>query len=249
MIIDNPCKYFYVESDDLSSLQMSEDWLSKMREFRQQILDKFTRAINTEGHRFYVLHDRADYYLEGTKTSNLAHIIHQRRTPEQEKTTLEYCHSKCTDIFKTALPNAFEALDNTIRGPIDGFALVLINSDSNYRAGAHFHPHSPIDKTKDSRTVTVVVPYKVVEPSTSYVKFQYNDQSVDKISGLDMDIVRDNILRTEPDPDLPIQSIKMPDAGEYLLIDFNATKCFHWVDDNGCKNEYLCLVVETFLEG
>lgn len=244
MDTNNPCTYSYIESDDLSSLYLSDEWIEARKIERGQNMERFAKKFNDENHRLYVFNNNIDYYLEAMKYNNLGQMYYRRASLEDTQATAEYCHSQIIDICHTTLPKAFDAIDKHQDG-IDTFFMVLLNEDSKYRAEKHFHTRNPLDRSKDRRAVTVVIPYKIVEPVNEYVKFQYVDSTIDKKSGLDINLVRDNILRTEEDPELPIQSIKMPDVGQYLVIDFNSTKCLHWVENNGSKNEYICLITES----
>lgn len=244
MDTNNLCDYAYLESDDLFSLRFSEEWLAELRTAREQTAEKFSRSFYKEGHPLSVLRDKVDYYIGTTKTRNLMQLFYARRSLEDPQVTTEYCQSRFADQFHIALPNAFKAVEERME-KMDRFAMIIINEDSNYVAGAHLHARNPLDRSKDMRTVTVVLPYKIVEPVDTYVKFQYIDYDIDKTSGHDISLTRDYFLHTEPDPDLPTQDIKLPDVGQYLIIDFNGTECLHWVENSGSKNEYICLLFES----
>lgn len=118
--------------------------------------------------------------------------------------------------------------------------LVAINEESNYKMPKHVHS-SLTDSNNveyDSKTVTVVVPTKIVDELATTACFNYQEHmpciNVLGTGGFSDDVVGN------------VQYIDLPKEGQYLILNFNSTKTLHWVENvTGSKNEYLCITMET----
>jgi len=144
---------------------------------------------------------------------------------------------------KTTLFNDQEAFNQIRLKCMNQFILntmlILLHQNANVMCAAPAHRHGGRRKENatelfDSmRCVTVVIPTNTYGPSTSYFWANYQDE-----------VPHDPTDQTIKGH---IQKIKMPDPGQYLILDFDSVKTLHGVDNSlGNKNEFLCLMAETF---
>ena len=108
------------------------------------------------------------------------------------------------------------------------------------------HVHAPVKEYNYEKcpNLTVVVPVKIVEPVTEefclkrYDYVPWDQFEYDKITHDDwLTVTKD--LTTDGD----VTRVKLPDAGEYLVIEFEGAYDFHWID-NISNNHYLYLILE-----
>lgn len=139
-----------------------------------------------------------------------------------------------TDI----LPNLENDLDK-----VNAVYIIFINEEGGYQSPKHFH--APVvdangNVLDDTRTTTIIIPIKIVDDKKTSVCFNYQESpkipsTLFLSSGWFSETVNGYT-----------QSIEMPSAGQYLIIDFNSSKTLHWVEnETGSKNEYLCIAIET----
>jgi hypothetical protein len=118
----------------------------------------------------------------------------------------------------------------------------------------HFHPPMLDDVGQGNylsnhrRTVTVVIPISVPDPVTEnfcWTEFEFDFlsfwQPLHNFFGQSQWIA-DNLKIDES----KTQKIKLPDSGQYLVLDFDSSHNLHWIEnEQGSSNEYICLILDT----
>ena len=108
------------------------------------------------------------------------------------------------------------------------------------------HVHAPVKEYNYEKcpNLTVIVPVKIVEPVTEefcvkhYDYVPWDQFEYDKITHDDWFKVREGL-----DTEGEVERIKLPDAGEYLVVEFEGSRDLHWVD-NISNNHYLYFILE-----
>lgn len=108
------------------------------------------------------------------------------------------------------------------------------------------HVHAPVKEYDYQKcpNLTVVVPIRIVEPVTEEFCLNHHDYvpwdqfEYDKITHDDWLTVRDGLT-----VDGEVTRIRLPDMGEYLVVEFEGSRDFHWVD-NISNNHYLYFILE-----
>jgi hypothetical protein len=113
----------------------------------------------------------------------------------------------------------------------------------------HFHhPRYALDEERryianERRTVSVIIPIKIVDPVTEMLRwtdFEF-DFTTSKHERNQIKWIADNLKIDETN----IQEVKMPDSGQYLILDFASSHNMHWIENApGSNNEYLCLILD-----
>jgi hypothetical protein len=132
------------------------------------------------------------------------------------------------------------------------FILAFLGKEFNqiYRNGfvhKHFHPPATnknnVYDLAHRRTITAVIPTKLVEPVTEQVcmqKFDYDFIGKTPIYNVYQDVNWQNEnLKISPN----IERIDMPKPGQYLILDFISSHTLHWVENShSTNNEFIFLV-------
>lgn len=108
------------------------------------------------------------------------------------------------------------------------------------------HVHAPVKECdyKKCPNLTVVIPIKITEPITDEICFSKQTNvpwdTVDLPNVTDDDWLRvaNQLTITEN-----VERIKLPNEGEYLVVEFEGSTDLHWVD-NISNNHYLYLILE-----
>lgn len=117
----------------------------------------------------------------------------------------------------------------------------------------HFHYprmddiHSGNYLSSDRRTVTAIIPISVIDPITEivcWIPFEYDFLSTKNTqAGHDKQAqwIKENLMID----DSKTQHVKLPESGQYLILDFDSAHNLHWIENaEGSNNEYICLVLD-----
>ena len=108
------------------------------------------------------------------------------------------------------------------------------------------HVHAPIKEFdyKKCPNLTVIVPISVTEPVTDEICFNHHSNvpweqyDFNNLTFDDWREMADN-LSVEGE----VTRIKLPEMGQYLVVEFDGSHDYHWVD-NISNNHYLYLILE-----
>lgn len=242
----DPCKYYYIDAANDPNPILSDEWIKSKSELKKYVVANYLELL-ASGHEESIKDLLQPDIMESLGTLNEFVKAHEfSETGELITDTAEQLLVKCKDVLNVEMPTAFAEIGNKMPA-IARFIVVYIGKASNYQAMRHFHMNRPTASgnwsNEDMRTVTIVIPYKTVAPVTETVKMQWIEYSPEKEKELRLSLIKNMFLYYE-DEGAPIQEIKMPEPGQYLVLDFNSSKCLHWVENNDNQNEYICLVAE-----
>lgn len=112
----------------------------------------------------------------------------------------------------------------------------------------HFHGPTKVSNYENCANLTVVVPVKIVEPVTEILCINHHDNppwgEFDKtnITGEDQLTIAEMVS-----VDGEVTRIKLPEAGEYLVFDFDGSRDYHWVE-NISNNHFIFFVLEGYVK-
>lgn len=169
----------------------------------------------------------------------------------KERSAIEGSFKVYKDVCGVDLPEAFNELQ-FLSPVIASSFLVFAGKDSNRFNNTfgyiHKHVHPPmlgvdrkyIEPTR--RTTTAVVPTKIVGSVSETLCVQQIDYEF-----LGKDYVNGSYQNAEWLESLPtvgdVIRIRMPNEGEYLMLDFQSSHMLHWIEnDMDSENEFICLV-------
>jgi hypothetical protein len=149
-------------------------------------------------------------------------------------------------------PAAFNELQKLSPLISRSFILAFLGKEFNERyitghVHKHFHPPTTnknnVYELPHRRTITAVIPTKLVDPVTEQVcmqKFDYDFIGKTPIYNVYQDVNWQNKnLKISPN----IERIDMPKPGQYLILDFISSHTLHWVENShSTNNEFIFLV-------
>lgn len=241
--------YYYIDADKDTELHFPEDKVKLMISMMEEFVDDLPKMI--DGSMSPDLKINNPPPMEVLTQKRAINCGVQVLKFDENDQPLVFDTSVLIDQFKEYtsidVPNAYAELKKRMpRAKRSGIA--YINEYANYEVSKHFHGMLKSSKSLELidtlRTVTVIIPYKITAPIQETVSFQHLEYSKEKEKELQLDLYKLLAIEWEPDPNLPITTAKMPEPGQYLILDFNSTKCLHWVDNKFNQNEYVCFLVE-----
>ena len=165
---------------------------------------------------------------------------------------IEQAFEEYKRLYEIDAPNAFIELHKLSPLISRSFVLAFLGKEFNerYRSGyvhKHFHPPAAnannVYELSTRRTITAVIPTKIVDPVSEQVclqKFEYDFVGKSPIYNAyqDSDWQEQNLLLDDM-----IEKIDMPKPGQYLILDFVSSHTLHWVENNSnTNNEFIFLV-------
>lgn len=108
------------------------------------------------------------------------------------------------------------------------------------------HVHAPVKEYNYEKcpNLTVVVPIKIVEPVTEefcikhYDYVPWDQYDYEKITHDEWLAVTETLDTTGE-----VTRIKLPEQGQYLVVEFEGSRDYHWID-NISNNHYLYFILE-----
>lgn len=158
--------------------------------------------------------------------------------------------------FDLNVPVAYDEVRKLVTEADRAFIVYVTKSNDGYidTSRGHIHPHFhppryALDEERkyisnERRTVSIVIPTKIVDPITEilrWTEFEF-DFTTSKHAKVDKEKwIEDNLTIDYTN----VQEIKMPEPGQYLILDFDSAHTLHWIkNDQGSKNEYLCMILD-----
>lgn len=125
---------------------------------------------------------------------------------------------------------------------------VFNNTYKNGYIHKHFHA-PPTDENNVyaspgyRRTITAVIPTKIVDPVTEQVCLQQFDYDFVGKTPIYNSYQNREWQEQNLDISTDIAKIKLPNPGQYLILDFTSSHTLHWIENNfNTRNEFICLV-------
>lgn len=141
-------------------------------------------------------------------------------------------------------------------GKNSGSVFDLENGQVHKHRHVHKHFHYPrMDRihygnylANTRRTVTAVIPINISDPVTEmvcWIPFEYDFLSTPNTEPghhKQAQWIKDNLTIDEH----AMQKVRLPEAGQYLILDFDSAHNLHWIANaEGSNNEYICLVLDV----
>ena len=240
MLFDN---FFYEYIDADSDFTMDTDWaydenaLSRKKEMAEGMKEAGLGHLASDD--WYI-----EYFVPNISIAETAQYQEWLDTSTSPIPLIEL-QNIMSDKFSVSAPKMFEELSKRIEY-VYGSMAVMVGEGSKYVAHKHFHPrayNSTGELSADCRTVTVVVPYKITGPVTE--KICFNPQTFTPDQERELRWIK-HTHSEYTDVKGEVFEIKMPDAGQYLIFDFNSSSVLHWTEqeDKSSTNEFLCLLFQ-----
>lgn len=244
---DNPCNYHYVKVENDFVFDI-DPWSQKVLPSRNQNIKTLYELQNNPNHKMYNIpikmtleeyeRERSTYEWYTTSEWNEDGSPIEITIPDLEQRVKENSGLSC--------PTAFREIQKVHTSGIDRLGISHIGKLTNYHLHHHFHP--PIKNkdgtyNRDCHSVVVIIPMTHNDPVTETVFLNHQEF----VSMEEEHII--SLCRETASPYTTLRgnvtSVLMPSPGEYLVLEFNGSRCLHWLENYGTKNEYLCLLAEN----
>lgn len=143
-------------------------------------------------------------------------------------------------------PTAFREIEKIHSTGINRFAISHVGKLTEYKAYGHFHPcikNKDGTNHRECHTVVVIIPINHKHPITEKLFFNHQDTLTNEEEHI-VDLVRD-IASPYETVRGNVLEVRMPSPGEYLVVEFQGSRCLHWLENYGTENEYICLIAEN----
>ena len=243
----NPCHYYYTESDDSFSFDL-QHWIENTIPRRKMQGDLIYQKQNDPSSNLYNIPVKMS--IEEIEKERLAFKYYNSGKFNIDGSPLEMsieeAQQKLYEEAKLVAPNAFELISKVHTNGVNRMLLTYVGELSQYKAYAHFHPNilnQDGTKNRECKTCVVMVPLKHTMPVTERVFFNHQDYVDDS-----EEQIMETCRQTATPYDKPrgnVVDILMPSIGQYLVVEFLASRCLHWLENYGTTNEYLCIIAEN----
>ena len=192
-----------------------------------------------------------EYYKDFSPVCLISSLFHS--SEKSDRVTLESIRGAITAHYD--LSHAIEILKNKWKVRYVGQGAGVVFTGNGTALGPmknmmpHVHPPVKTYRYKKCPTITVVVPVKIVEPVTEYFCFNHQENvpwdqfDLSTVTSVEwFKIAKDYNLSDD------VTRIKLPDAGEYLVVEFDSSRDFHWIE-NISNNHYMFFVIDGHVKG
>lgn len=243
----NPCNYYYTESDDQFSFDV-DYWMKSMIIRRKAQAEAIYQKQNDPTTSMYDLPIKLS--LEELERERLAFTYYNCDKFDENGAPIEIpveaIQQKLYQEIRLNAPKAFNLIKQVHNTGINRMLLTYVGEISDYKAYGHFHPHIENQdgtNNRDCKTCVVIVPLNHTMPVTERVFFNHQEIVDDK---------EEKVIETCRKTASPYKTIRgkvldirMPNPGEYLVLEFLGSRCLHWLENYGTTNEYLCIIAEN----
>lgn len=244
---ENPCNYYYTESDDSFSFDLKQ-WIAKTIPRRKIQSEVIYQKQNDPSSIMYNIPMKLTQ--EEFERERLAFTYYNSEKFNEDGYPLEMSIEEAKHKLHTeaglVAPKAFDLIKKVHTKGVNRMLLTYVGEISEYKAYGHFHPYiinQDGTKNRECRTCVVMIPLNHNMPVTERVFFNHQD-----VGNKEEEEIIDACRKTASPYDKPkgnVVDILMPKPGQYLVVDFLASRCLHWLENYGTKNEYLCIIAEN----
>ena len=243
---ETPCYYYYTESDKNFSFDL-QHWIENTIPRRKQQGELVYQKQNDPTSKLYNIPVKLT--LEEIEKERLAFKYYTSDKFNEDGSPLEMsieeAQHKLYEETKLVAPKAFELIRKVHTNGVNRMLLTYVGELSQYKAYGHFHPNilnQDGTKNRECRTCVVMIPLTHAAPVTEKVFFNHQDVldreeeiiEACRKTASPYDKIRGNVVE-----------ILMPSNGQYLVVEFMASRCLHWLENYGTTNEYLCIIAEN----
>lgn len=244
---ENPCYHYYTTSDDDFSFDL-DHWIENIIPRRKLQGDLIYQKQNDPTSNMYNIPIK--FSAEEIEKERLAFKYYNSDMFTENGSPLEMgienAQRKLYEETKLIAPKAFEIIRKVHTNGVNRMLLTYVGEISQYKAYGHFHPYilnQDGTKNRECTTCVVIVPLNHNETVTEKVFFNHQDILSDE-----EEAIMESCRKTASPYDKPrgkVVDITMPSMGQYLIVQFQASRCLHWLENYGTKNEYLCIIAEN----
>ena len=234
--------YYYIPADP--NFTFKQEWLESCIERSRQFSYELTNSLSKDPTQpFSIVGEWYDLEQQEQFTASelITHFDHDENDQLITYSATEIA-SMCEDVTGIKSDVVFNEIEKHL--PKVGRLLIayMLNGSAH-----HFHSQIRNDGGagyRDSKTVTIVIPTKRVEDTVDLLNFEYQEFTDQESANINLPILQmlyspyDIVQNTDN-----IVSVELPTMDQYLVVQFNSTKCLHWVN-SGTRNQYLCIVAE-----
>ena len=244
---ENPCNYYYSSDDPSFSFDLQR-WITNTLPRRKLQGEMIYQKQNDPTSNMYNIPVKLS--LDEIERERLAFTYYNfgkfNEAGSPLEMSIEDAQQKLYEESSLIAPKAFELIKKVHRNGVNRMLLTYVGPVSEYKAYGHLHPYilnQDGTKNRECHTCVVMVPLNHVMPVTEKVFFNHLDILDDE-----EEQIIESCRKTASPYDKPrgkVIDILMPNMGQYLVVEFLASRCLHWLENYGTTNEYLCIIAEN----
>ncbi len=244
---EHPCNFYYVKGDTDFQFDI-ERWTQKVlpvRNHKGSLVHKYQNDPNSKLYDIPV-----KMTIEELEKSRLTFEWFDTESYNEDGSpneipipTLEQWVEQRSQF---SAPIAFREIEKIHSKGVNRFAISHVGKLTEYKAYGHFHPcikNQDGSNNRECHTVVVIIPINHTQPATEKVFFNHQDMLTAEEERI-VDLVR-NIASPYETIRNNVLEVCMPSMGEYLIVEFQGSRCLHWLENYGTENEYICLIAEN----
>lgn len=244
----HPCMFYYASSSEEVQVDMNA-WLHQVVPERTEQIAHIVNAQEDSGDPLYRLPIKLS--ADQLQRNRLFYKYYNTETYTSDgmpvEISVDEIERRLGEDISFRAPKVFDHIRKYFPNGAARYAITHVGEKSGYQVHGHFHPH--ITKQDGSfvrpcNSCVVIIPMKSALPARGKVFFNHQEEAQDEKHHWMMEACRATGSPYEKRRGY-VEGLTLPEVGQYLVVQFSASRCLHWVESNGAQNEYLCLIAEN----